>query len=111
MVSPRRNTPRRKGDRNQQGQPRQQQSDDALFLRVTGAERREAGPDGEWLIRRISGTAATKTYRCPGCYQPITPGTPHVVAWRPSGDGTDRRHWHSACWDRRTDRGVRIPRH
>ncbi|RNL84641.1 hypothetical protein EFW17_11535 [Halostreptopolyspora alba] len=80
-------------------------------MRVTGAERREEGPDGEWLIRRVSGSAATKTYRCPGCYQLIGPGTPHIVAWRPNGDGADRRHWHSSCWERRAHRGVRMPRY
>ncbi|WP_201776627.1 ATP/GTP-binding protein [Allosalinactinospora lopnorensis] len=110
-MSPRRNTPRRKEIRNQQGRQRPHGDEDSLFLRVTGGERRETGPDGEWVIRRISGAAAAKSYRCPGCYQEIPPGKPHVVAWRPFGDGTDRRHWHSSCWDRRSDRGVRMPRH
>jgi hypothetical protein len=58
--------------------------------------------EGGWLVRSISGTAATKTYRCLGCDQEILPGTPHVVAW-PAGDaeGTgERRHWHTGCWRR-----------
>lgn len=64
------------------------------------------------MVRSISGTAATKTYRCPGCRQEIPPGTPHVVAWR-AGDAAraawapdeadadpERRHWHTGCWRR-----------
>lgn len=69
------------------------------------------------MVRSISGAAATKTYRCPGCRQEIPPGTPHVVAW-PAGDDTaaagesgsesrsgsgeepQRRHWHTGCWRR-----------
>ncbi|MDA2810430.1 ATP/GTP-binding protein [Nocardiopsis sp. RSe5-2] len=94
-MSPRRNTPRRKGA------PARDADPDALMLRVTGGQRRETGPDGEWVLRRISGAAAAKTYRCPGCRQDLPPGTPHVVAWRPYGDGEDRRHWHSSCWQRR----------
>jgi len=73
--------------------------------------------EGGWLVRSISGTAATKAYRCPGCDQEIPPGTPHVVAW-PAGDGAERsstsgvpeegggiverRHWHTGCWRRRS---------
>ncbi len=61
------------------------------------------------VVRRISGQAATKTYRCPGCDQEVLPGTPHVVAWplqAPDG-GPDRRHWHTPCW---AARGRRSPR-
>ena len=63
--------------------------------------------DGDWVVRTVTGAATTKTYRCPGCQQPISPGTPHVVAWPvepawTSARGVDeRRHWHSACWQRR----------
>ncbi|WP_017593598.1 hypothetical protein [Nocardiopsis potens] len=98
-MSPRRNAPRRKGGRSQQNDT----DPDALMLRVTGGQRRETGPDGEWVTRSISGAAATKTYRCPGCSQEIRPGMPHLVAWRPYGDGEDRRHWHSSCWRRRAN--------
>lgn len=55
-----------------------------------------------WTVRSIDGSAATKTYVCPGCHQAIPPGTPHVVAW-PAGEaeGTvERRHWHTGCWRR-----------
>jgi hypothetical protein len=54
-------------------------------------------------VRSISGSAATKAYRCPGCDQEIPPGTPHVVAWpadEPEGT-VERRHWHTRCWQRR----------
>jgi hypothetical protein len=60
-------------------------------------------PDGRrWLVRRIAGAGAVKTYRCPGCEQPITAGSPHVVAWLPERSD-ERRHWHSPCWRRATN--------
>lgn len=66
----------------------------------------------DYVVRRITGSASTKPYRCPGCDQEIRPATPHVVAW-PAGDEAaagHRRHWHAACWrarDRRTARPTR----
>jgi hypothetical protein len=78
----------------------------------------EEHADGDWVVRRISGANATKTYRCPGCDQEVRPGTAHVVAWpadRSAGE-EDRRHWHTPCWNARgrrapvTQRG-RGPRH
>jgi len=74
----------------------------ALF----GTARREQRRDGEWLVRPLSGAAASKTYRCPGCHQEIPPGTPHLVAWPAEepigafGGIHDRRHWHTGCWKR-----------
>ncbi|SHF66427.1 hypothetical protein SAMN05443575_0580 [Jatrophihabitans endophyticus] len=61
-----------------------------------------------YVVRSVSGQAAAKPYRCPGCDQVITVGTPHVVAW-PHGDldAADRRHWHRGCW---TARDRRAPR-
>ncbi len=63
--------------------------------------------DGRWIVRSISGAAAVKDYRCPGCHQLIPPGTPHLVAW-PDQPGLlsssgleERRHWHTGCWQRR----------
>ena len=85
--------------------------------RAPDAEPRPAGgahqdveehPDGDWVVRRITGSSSTKTYRCPGCDQEIRPATPHVVAWpadRPAGED-ERRHWHTACWNAR---GRRTP--
>jgi hypothetical protein len=63
--------------------------------------------DGRWVVRTVAGAAAAKTYRCPGCQQSITPGTPHVVVWPvdPSLSASvgleERRHWHTSCWERR----------
>jgi hypothetical protein len=68
----------------------------------------EAGPDGEWNVRRLSGASTGKTYRCPGCQQEIPAAVPHVVAWPADGDAEARRHWHTACWaarERRRPRG------
>ncbi|TDC65916.1 ATP/GTP-binding protein [Actinomadura sp. GC306] len=71
----------------------------------------EAGPDGEWVVRAISGAGAAKAYRCPGCDQEIPPGVAHVVAWRADDrDGRDRRHWHRPCWQARGRRSPRIMR-
>jgi len=63
--------------------------------------------DGRWIVRSIPGAAAVKRYRCPGCQQAVAPGTPHVVVWPDvpsliSESGLEeRRHWHTACWQRR----------
>ena len=57
-----------------------------------------------WAVRSVSGSAATKTYRCPGCNQEVRPGTSHVVVWpvdEPEGS-VERRHWHTGCWRRAT---------
>ena len=78
---------------------------------VPGPEQVESWPDGDWVVRRVPGAGFAKPYRCPGCDQEIIPGTPHIVAW-PAGRGVgvdERRHWHTACWQRRLRRapGVR----
>ena len=79
----------------------------------------EEAADGDWVVRRLTGAASGKTYRCPGCDQEILPGTPHLVTWPayPRGPGDDaedpwdtesaagaRRHWHGACWQARAHR-------
>jgi len=67
----------------------------------------EVKSDGRWVVRSVPGSAATKTYRCPGCDQLITAGVPHIVAWpaEPSWTASsgleERRHWHTSCWQRR----------
>jgi hypothetical protein len=66
-------------------------------------EQVESWPDGDFVVRRVTGSAATKAYRCPGCDHEIRPATPHVVAW-PDGAVDDRRHWHGACWRNRLHR-------
>jgi hypothetical protein len=64
----------------------------------------------EYVVRAVTGSAATKAYRCPGCHQLIRPATPHTVAWPVVGSlfsdsGLDeRRHWHNACWKARERR-------
>jgi hypothetical protein len=57
----------------------------------------------EWQVRPVTGVAARKAYRCPGCDQEIGIGQPHVVAW-PEGQPDDRRHWHRVCWEARDRR-------
>ncbi len=69
-------------------------------------ERVETWDGEEYVVRAVTGSAATKPYRCPGCRQLIRPATPHTVAWpvvptsfAKDADGIDeRRHWHTACW-------------
>lgn len=59
----------------------------------------------QWWVRHLTGSAAGKTYRCPGCDQEVRPGMPHVVVW-PVDEGTaERRHWHTGCWRARDRRG------
>lgn len=73
----------------------------------TGWARTESDPDGEWLVRSVTGSQATKVYRCPGCDHEIQVGVPHVVAWPADDTGSveDRRHWHNGCWQARGRRG------
>ena len=79
--------------------------------RATGGRRTEHAPDGAWTVQRVRGS--DKAYRCPGCQQLVPPGTPHVVAWPDDGlfgaDAAlaDRRHWHTACGERRDRRRPR----
>lgn len=81
-----------------------------MTSRVLGYDRLETGPDGrEWAVRAVTGQAAVKTYRCPGCDHEIRTGQPHLVAWPKDdyGQGVhDRRHWHTPCWNAR---GRRTP--
>jgi hypothetical protein len=77
-----------------------------------GARRVEDFGGEDWVVQTITGSASTKTYRCPGCDQEIRPATPHVVAYPADGLGgvESRRHWHSACWSSRNSRGPRTMR-
>lgn len=71
---------------------------------LVGSLRSETRRDGLWNVQSISASSASKTYTCPGCGLEITPGTPHLVAWRADGlmgeseDLAARRHWHPHCW-------------
>lgn len=81
--------------------------DEPRPLRTDADAVTESAPDGDWVVRPITASAAVKTYRCPGCDHEIRPAVPHVVAWR-VGDEDDRRHWHTPCWTqsrRRVRRG------
>lgn len=64
----------------------------------------------QWAVRSISGSAATKEYRCPGCDQLIRPGTAHIVAWVADRNADDRRHWHRTCWEHRAHRNPDVLR-
>jgi hypothetical protein len=70
-------------------------------------EHRFAGDalDDEPTVRRVQPYEATKPYRCPGCDHPIPPGTGHVVVVPP--DPSERRHWHTSCWERAARRRAR----
>jgi hypothetical protein len=106
-MSPRRKPPRRTGS----VAPSNDWDDDEperLTARLNGYDRIESGPDGgEWAVRAVTGSTASKPYRCPGCDQEIRSGLPHVVAWPTDrfGVGIDeRRHWHTPCWGARARR-------
>jgi hypothetical protein len=92
-MSPRRNFP--KGKRpNHAGEELRGSPSNQYF---------EDADDGYWVVRKLTGSSATKPYRCPGCDQMILLATPHIVAWL-EGDEDGRRHWHNACWEKRGKR-------
>jgi hypothetical protein len=64
----------------------------------------EEWPDGDWVVRRVTGASAQKAYRCPGCDQEIYPGVAHLVVWPQYAGADDRRHWHAVCWEKRMHR-------
>jgi hypothetical protein len=76
-----------------------------------GVQRVRSSADGQWYIRHITADGAIKAYRCPGCDLEIAAGVPHLVAWPADerGDLSDRRHWHTGCWQARDRRGP-VPR-
>lgn len=73
--------------------------------RLSSVPRTQSGPGGaQFTVRHVRG--GDKTYICPGCNRIIPAQTPHVVAWSneslfgPDRGLEERRHWHSACWER-----------
>jgi len=69
----------------------------------------EEHPDGLYRVRALTGSSATKVYRCPGCDHEIRMATPHIVAWLDEEEGLHagadyRRHWHKACWEKKNNR-------
>ncbi|MCW4384830.1 hypothetical protein OH146_03470 [Salinibacterium sp. SYSU T00001] len=93
---PRSNRPR--GRRRSSGEDRD------LSASILGGRRTEVKRGREWVVQPVAAASAVKTYTCPACPAPITPGTAHVVAWRADamlGDEhalAERRHWHTHCW-------------
>lgn len=100
-VSPRRNKPKKRNGRNA-AKPEER---DLAASHETIEEHHE----GIYMVRRITGSSSTKPYRCPGCDQLIPMATPHTVAWI-EHDVESRRHWHTACWNKRDARKPRIER-
>jgi hypothetical protein len=106
-MSPRRNRPPRSG-RGGRAVPAPPEPDGR------GAGEVETWGSRWWRVRPITGAAAVKTYRCPGCDQEIRPGVPHLVVWPDElGEGPgggernptpERRHWHTGCWRARDRR-------
>jgi hypothetical protein len=89
------------------GRKHRRRSDDVRELGPSYASRTtESHPDGDWVVQKVTGSASTKPYRCPGCDHEIMPATPHTVAFRsddPKGV-EHRRHWHTPCWAARDRR-------
>jgi len=94
-MTPRSNRPRRS---------RPEDPEEDLGRALYGLTRVETKRGGSWNVRQVPAASALKEYSCPGCSLVITPGTPHVVAWRADGlmgeadDLAARRHWHAHCW-------------
>jgi hypothetical protein len=84
--------------------------DEARPLTTVG-ERREVWLGEEFVVRSVTGAGAGKVYRCPGCDQEIRQGVPHIVAWPDHhDDASERRHWHTACWNARDRRAPGVQR-
>lgn len=86
---------------------RRRRREDRRFAPLPPSRRVETGPDGyEYEVRVVSASRAVKVYRCPGCDHEIRVATAHVVVLPVDvGDVDDRRHWHTACWANRANRG------
>ena len=106
-MSPRRNHPPKRGKGNGGAKNSGDSQEERDFN--LGYETIEEHPDGDYRVRRITGSSSTKPYRCPGCDQLIPTATPHTVAWRDE-DIESRRHWHNACWAKKNDRKPRTER-
>ena len=73
----------------------------------TSFARADTKRDGAWVVQVLAAGRSEKAYTCPDCHRVIPAGAAHVVAWPtiPHLGSTsaidDRRHWHTACWNRR----------
>ncbi|MFN2518279.1 MAG: ATP/GTP-binding protein [Jatrophihabitantaceae bacterium] len=77
----------------------------------TVGERRDEWRGEQWVVRGVTALGAAKAYRCPGCDQEIGRGLPHLVVWPDFDDAaSERRHWHSACWEARGRRAPGVQR-
>lgn len=112
-MSPRRNRPHRRrwlvGRASRRRADAPAELDPARVQR--GVDAVETWGTEQWRVRQIPGSAAVKSYRCPGCDQEIRPGVPHLVVWPLEGpvvpvlEGlVERRHWHTGCWRARDRR-------
>jgi hypothetical protein len=90
-MSPRRNYPKNRRPKSEEREV------------STSSQSFEEHADGDYIVRKITGSTSNKPYRCPGCDQMIPMATPHTVAWR-DGDEDGRRHWHNACWSKKNNR-------
>ncbi len=74
---------------------------------------RDTGDPDAVEVRHVQPYQALKVYRCPGCDHEIAPGMGHEVVV-PIGAPEQRRHWHTACWQRAeraaTSRSGRVAR-
>ena len=61
---------------------------------------------GEIDVRRVQPYEALKQYICPGRNRDIPAGMGHVVTV-PRNAPDLRRHWHHACWQRRSTGATR----
>ncbi|WP_448318179.1 ATP/GTP-binding protein [Streptomyces sp. CO7] len=105
-MSPRRNRPKGPAGGNGRGGPFAGDDDEGSG-RYGGWQSSESWRGEDWSVRHVAGASgAGKTYRCPGCDQPIPSGVPHVVAWPSHAGVDDRRHWHKACWNARDRRST-----
>ena len=98
-MSPRKNYPKNRRPKSGDDEP----------ITIASNQSFEEDENGVWTVRKLTGSAANKPYRCPGCDQVIPMATPHTVAWL-DGDEDNRRHWHNACWTKRNNRGPRTER-
>jgi hypothetical protein len=95
--------PRSNRPRGQRSRVEQEEAVD-LSRVLYGALRSETKRGSTYNVQSVSASSAAKIYLCPGCGLDITPGTPHIVAWRADGlmgaedDLAARRHWHPHCW-------------
>jgi hypothetical protein len=92
-MSPRKNYPKNRRPKSSDNEPTLNPSNQSF----------EEDENGLWIVRKLTGSAANKPYRCPGCDQLIPMATPHTVAWR-DGEEDLRRHWHTICWSKRKQR-------